>query len=164
MVSSTICCGAEISVRLHWTPIASLLASDSMRAMSASAVTLERERLYVIVTLAPREARSKAMAWPIPRDAPVTMALSFCQPLHFEVFLLDILHFAFRGARLLDWSHSRLASSRSSAALVELKRSLNCDGLSKVRSLHVTSSSITLHVARAEQTVVITETWELYKA
>lgn len=67
-----------MSVRLHWTPIASLAASDSIRAMSASAVFLERSLLYVIVTLAPRQARSKAMAWPIPRDAPVTMALLIC--------------------------------------------------------------------------------------
>lgn len=47
--------------------------------MSASVAILERTLLYVIVTLTPREARSKAMAWPIPRDAPVTMALSVCQ-------------------------------------------------------------------------------------
>jgi hypothetical protein len=74
MVSSTICCGAAISRRLHWTPIAELLASDSMRAMSSSAVFLERSLLYVIVTFAPREARSKAIASPIPREAPVTIA------------------------------------------------------------------------------------------
>lgn len=31
--------------------------------------------LYVRTTLAPRVAKSRAMLWPIPRDAPVTMAI-----------------------------------------------------------------------------------------
>lgn len=36
---------------------------------------LLRSLLYVMVTLAPRAARSKAMASPIPLDAPVTIGL-----------------------------------------------------------------------------------------
>ncbi|KAI7242185.1 hypothetical protein KC330_g59 [Hortaea werneckii] len=41
----------------------------------ASAPFFERSLLYVIVNLAPRAAKSKAIASPMPRLAPVTMAL-----------------------------------------------------------------------------------------
>lgn len=49
--------------------------SDLIREMSAAALSRDRSLEYVTVTLAPREARSCAITSPIPREAPVTMAL-----------------------------------------------------------------------------------------
>ena len=54
---------------------AELFAVDLMRSTRALHGSLERSLEYVRATLAPREARSNAMPSPIPREAPVTIAL-----------------------------------------------------------------------------------------
>lgn len=74
-VSATIRFGASISLRLHWTPMAELLCSDSMVEMVLLADSRDLSLEYVKTTFAPRAPRSNAMASPMPLLAPVTMAL-----------------------------------------------------------------------------------------
>jgi hypothetical protein len=107
--------------------VAELFASDSILEHSFSTEECDRSLVYVMTykqkgervsrclrqseamalrtTFAPREARSKAMASPIPRDAPVTMALySTCQHAQAVVRLQrgHNSHFTFKRARLLS--------------------------------------------------------------
>lgn len=57
-----------------------------------------------MTTLAPRAARSKAMEEPIPREAPVTMALGLISCVKEGGIGVVFIHFALEGA-WLSWSH-----------------------------------------------------------
>lgn len=86
-------------------PIAELLASDWIREMSSSVGRLERSLEYVIAIFAPRDARSIARAEPIPREAPVTMALAGGELLNLEQSASYDLHLAFERSRLRGGCH-----------------------------------------------------------